>query len=388
MEIRASRGEYALVGLILFVSVSPLTDGVVRLIGYAAIFIFVLRLKKLPGHGSIPLLFTGFCFLFGVVHDLIPLTELSLQALSTHALFFLGLLTGWIAAGRISFEKMMEILANWSVFLAAISLIGVALYTFAPEAVAFLPTYTYYDTTHHTLGIANILVYSDGTVVQRNTGIASEPGLFQLILNLGAAAMLNVIRQRLTIGWFCRFALVGLAIITTRSTMGLAIFTILVVVAALRSRKISLALGTLVILGWEVIRLEVIYQQENKLVGSASFEGRSVPTQQIFNDLLLQPFGVGNSNYNSNYEVMNWGSYDSLSQVFIRYGLPLAIVLCILLFRKLFIHPLIILTVALTLASQPIWFTPLIAYFYYYKKSKNMADHQLDRSLLYGGAKN
>lgn len=379
-----SPGDFAIVGLMIFVSVSPFLEGSRQLLGYILIGVFFLTRRRNEQPESAKIILTIVGISFGIVIDLTSSSAFALHALGTHILFTAGLIAGWLAAVSIPYHLMAEILAKWAFIFAALSLVGVAAYSFFPSIVGLLPTYSYHDSTNHTMGFANILTFADGTIVQRNAGIASEPGLFQIVLNLGAAAMLNFSKERISLAWFGRFATIGFAIVTTNSTTGLLLFAGLLIYGAFKSGKIGLSLGIFVILAWEAIRSEFTHQKENKLVGSTAFETRSSPAQEILGDVISRPFGVGNITYNSEYEAMNWGGYDSLSQVVIRYGIPLAFLLCLFLLRNAINFPLPLLVVIMTLASQPIWFTPLVAYFYYCKSWRSDAENKHRENLSLG----
>lgn len=388
MSPQVRNSDYFIVGLLIIISVSPLTGGPVRLAGYLLLLLaLILRFPQQKADAT-PVIFIVIGFLFAVIQDIFWPSPSPLQVLGTHVLFFSGLALGWVVARRIPVSRIEKALAFWAFAFAFCSLVGVAIYTFTPSIVHALPSYGYQGTTHHTIGISNLLVYPDGLVVNRNSGIASEPGLFQMVLNLGVAAMLRFPKENFDALWFFKLGVIGFAIFTTRSTMGLAVFCFLILIGALHSKRLIFGLALSIFLTWEAIWLEATYQQENKLMGSEAFAGRFIPMQTIFSEFITQPLGVGIARYNAQYIEMNWGSFDSFSQVLIRYGFPLALVLSFLLLRSLFETPLSVIVIALTLASQPIWATPLVAYFYFcrrntseIRKDQPIAKYQVRSSL-------
>lgn len=364
--------ETWLVGTVIFISVTPFLPSTLKLVAYLILTVIALNQDTLtatrrPRLGPLALTVAGLSF--GYVMDLTASVGSVGHTIGTNSLFTAGLVAGWAIARTIPIERMVVLLGFWATLFAGLSLVGVALYSFSPGIISSLPSYTY-GSTHRTIGIANFLM-EDGVVVHRNTGIASEPGLFQLVLNLGAVTYLRGTPELLSRRWLVGLLIIGLAIFETRSTAGLLIFSLILIFAAMRSPKILAFVALIVMIFGNSIRIEFEYQAAHKLGGVPSSEARSLPAQAILEHVGSSPLGVGTAAYNLKYEDAGWGSYDSYTQVLIRFGIPLALILGVLLMRNLLTHPLLTLTILMTFLSQPVWATPLVAYFYFNKPSSH-----------------
>ena len=363
-----------LVGAAVFLSVTPLLGSVPRVLSYLVLIIWASRLRVagsgLANAGSFFLVVLSMSF--GAAMNLTSGLAGLRHAVFTDGHFLAGLAAGFVLASAIPSEDFVRSLGSWGLVFAGFSLVGVAIYTVFPAAVYGFPSYTF-GTTHHTIGFANFLM-QDGAVLQRNSGIASEPGKFQMILNLAAAAHL-VRKPSWESGpkWYASMLLIAIALFTTRSTAGLVIFAILVTLAAVYSWRARLfAVGAWLLAGSSLAR-EFAYQAEYKLQGSSAFDSRLNPSLRVLSEVRQAPLGIGTATYNAKYEEMGWGSYDSYTQIFLRFGLPLLVLLTLLLVRNLRSLPLPTVVIALTFLSQPVWFVPLVSYFYFHRSSLQVA---------------
>ena len=313
-----------------------------------------------------------FGIMVGVVQDVFSSSTFSAEAMALHLYFFVGILTGWAIAATMSVDRYLDKVGTIAVWLAALSLLGVLIYTLLPHLVASFPIYEYYHTRHRTALFTNFLISSDGTVIQRNAGIASEPGLFQLVLNLGAVAISR--RGIPDTRSLLQFALLGIALFATRSTAGLIIFAVILIYTGLKSGKAFLVITAAIVTLSGVIRSEVDYQFANKLAGTASFEQRLEPAQAVLAQVLSSPLGVGNRSYNEYFKTQDWGSYDSFTQILIRYGLPLTLIIVGCLMARAPGLPLVVIVIVMTMLSQPIWSMPLVTYFYFSRVNEQIGN--------------
>jgi hypothetical protein len=106
-------------------------------------------------------------------------------------------------------------------------------------------------------------------------------------------------------------------------------------------------------------------QIDNKLNGYA-FESRFIPLKNSFNYISENLTGVGNIQYSNDLNKYNIGSFDSYSQISMRYGMQaliLFIFLSFLLMKKAFFLSIIFMV---TFTSQTIWYFPVVSCFYFY----------------------
>lgn len=243
---------------------------------------------------------------------------------------------------------------------AILSLLGMSVYYINPSLIYSFPTYVQNDATHHTLYFFNYL-FSDGWMAVRNTGVAWEPGLFQLLLNI---ALQFAIRKYDGNKRLIRVIIYLVAIVLTRSTIGYVIM-IVNIFSLIKERKLYLFLFVISIVALGAsIHEEVAFQLQNKLIGSVAFAARYEPLVNAIKISWNRLFGLGSTGYDELLKSMKIGSFDSYTQILMRYGYP--VLVCIIsriinLWKKQ--ERGIAIIIALGFLSEPIWGCSLIAAF-------------------------
>lgn len=357
---------YIEIAMLIFVSFSPIIPIYIKILILLSLFVGNAKFFKLDKRLSSVLFTIVFLLLIiSLFFDLFSLnfiTDYSPLNLYIPFTFFLG----FIFSRKYSKDTLLFLINKVVFIIAILSLFGVFFYTFFPQFVSKLPTYNYYHTSHKTAIFFNILL-DDYGIVKRNAGIAWEPGVFQFLLNIGFYAYIS---RNKHINLFV-FLIYALAIILTKSTMGYLVFMILSINLIKKSKFILLAYFLIFILFTNQIVAEFKYQREFKLFGSNAFEGRFEPLLNAFNLGLDNFFGIGNSEYNLVVRVLNIGSFDSYTQILIRYGFPLLVLILILLIRILKFDKSLFMIITLTFFSQSIWFTPFTTLFYFLDRKSN-----------------
>lgn len=262
---------------------------------------------------------------------------------------------GLVVSSLYSLNEILRYLGNIAFVGACFSFVGMALIHFAPSLITHLPSYTYGGYTHKTAIVFNIL-FADGFLIMRNAGFAREPGVFQMLLNIGVLAEIENKRD----GQILRLVILGIALVLTESTIGLVIYAFLIL-KMIKSVPSAKYLFLIVALGFSVqIGQMLSYQLSSKLVGSDSFGIRYDPMIRAFGVGAAHFFGLGNTGYTLTYAMGGYGSFDSFSQVLIRYGyIPLAII-CLLYLGVAKVNFWLFLILIFTSFSQNIWYEPLI----------------------------
>lgn len=262
---------------------------------------------------------------------------------------------GLVVSSFYSLSELLRYLGNIAYVGACFSLVGMAVIYFAPSLIAFLPSYTYGGYTHKTAFVFNIL-YADGFLVTRNAGFAREPGVFQMLLNIGVLAEIENKR----VGQILRLVVLGIALVLTESTIGLAIYAFLIL-KMIKSVPSAKYLLLIVVLGFSVqIGQMISYQLTTKLVGSDSFGIRYDPMIRAFEVGASHFFGLGNTGYTLTYAAGGYGSFDSFSQLLMRYGYIPFTLICLLYLGIAKCNFWLFLILFLTSLSQCIWYEPLI----------------------------
>jgi hypothetical protein len=202
---------------------------------------------------------------------------------------------------------------------------------------------------------------SENMVVGRNAGIAWEPGVFQFLINLG---LYSHIKMNKKVNLY-KLAIYSLAIITTKSTAGLLIFIFITFNLFLKDKKARVIIVASVLAFGGILLNEFIYQLKYKLMGSSSFSARLEPLLNAFNTGKSYFLGLGNNGYDEYYKKIQ-APWDSLGQIFVRYGYPMFIFIIYRLLKLINSHFLLVIILGITLSSQNIWFFPMVTPFYFY----------------------
>jgi hypothetical protein len=346
--------------ILIVISFSPLLSQPLKaVLALLLVLLNIKYIKTLNKRKAITLLIFLSLFMIGLVTDFRNINSIN-QINILNFFFPLCILLGFLISQKYSIDEYFYYIEKVVFVIAIFSLVGVFIYTFLPSLVNSLPTYNYYQTSHKTAIIFNVLT-SDSGVVARNAGIAWEPGAFQFLLNLGLYAYIKN-NNKINL---LKVIIYSLAIVFTKSTAGLIIFLFITFSIAKNSKIARLVILASIILFGGLIREEIVYQLNYKLFGSYAFEIRLEPFLNAFSTGKNYFLGMGNSGFDLYYRSINIPPWDSLGQIFIRYGYPLFIFIIFRLLMLIKNHKILLIVLLVTLSSQNIWFFPLIAPFYF-----------------------
>lgn len=280
---------------------------------------------------------------------------------AVNLLYPVNFLCGYIIAKNYGKQKFYTIMESIVFVLAILSLVGMSIYYINPSLIRAFPTYNYYDTINHTIFFFNYQ-FVGNWMPMRNAGIAWEPGVFQIVLNLGLVIAISRYsgKQRLI-----RVCVYTLAIILTKSTMGFIILFINIILLLKEEKKYWFLLVMAISIFSAFISKEFEYQVSNKLYGSTSFSARYTPLLNAIRYTWYKPLGIGSTGYNAIYQQMNLGSFDSYTQVLMRYGYPLLIYIVLKLTELIKKDFFMGTTMILSLFSSPAWGLAFFVVFYY-----------------------
>lgn len=341
----------------IMVSTSPLLENNIRLpIILAAMLV---RIKDFSSTNVPKQKYAFYCVLIAVlaVSSLVDVRNVSPSAPYSilNVYFPICITYGLILSSFYKLDELMHYVGNVAFVGACFSLIGMCVILLFPQIIQYFPNYTYGGYTHKTAFVFNVL-YADGLLVARNAGFAREPGVFQLLLNLGVLYESN----RQSRFQLLKLIILGIAIVFTRSTIGLIIYAIILlkVMKSVPGAKYVVAAAALVFSAQLIDMIN--YQLNVKLVGTDSFDARFSPMMQAFSTGVAHPLGLGNTGYTDVYETAGIGSFDSFSQVLMRYGyIPFAMIL--FLYMRMAKENLFLFSALfLTSLSQNMWFEPLM----------------------------
>lgn len=354
--------------LLILVSFSPLIPQVFQVGILSVIIIRNIRfLNKISVEKLILIFIILMIFVIGIILDITNINNDSFSLLNYY--YPLCFLVGLVISQKYNLKDFLSIFEENIYVFAIFSLIGVISYTFFKGFIMQLPSYNYYGTTHKTAIIFNVLVTEFG-VVERNAGIAWEPGAFQFLLNLGVYSYIKYNNSKK----FLKLGIYGLAIIFTESTAGLIIFLILTINIFMTHKYMRYSIVLFVFIFFNQIRELFTFQIEHKFFGSNSFSIRLEPMLNAIEVGASNPLGLGNEAYNQNLFSMNLGSYDSYSQMFIRYGYALLLTIIFVLLKITKKELILGLILIFTFISQSVWFFPLVTPFYFMVFNKEPKD--------------
>ena len=278
--------------------------------------------------------------------------------------YFIG---GFFVAKRYSRQEFYTVYERIMFVCAILSLIGMSVYFISPSLIYHFPQYTYNGSTHRTVFFFNYLFAGD-IMITRNSGIAWEPGLFQILLSLAFQMAIQKYEGKRRLIRVLVYVAAG---VLTRSTLGYVMIVINLVTLIMKNRKyLYLVLGGALV-ACPLIFEELVFQIRYKLFGSSAFAARFTPLINAIKMTWNRPFGIGSTYYNAVYETMGLGSYDSYTQMLLRYGYPiLGYVLYKLyqIFRR--DNWAIAVILAIGFLSEPIAGSLLTVMFYYLENCK------------------
>lgn len=356
-----NKKEYIEIIILILASFSPLLPQPLKA---ALIFLLIIAnykyLLKFRKNKGIALGTFLAIFILSFALDLRNISGLS-QINVLNLYFPMCILLGYIISEKYTLNRFFYYLDKVIFVFSVLSLIGVFIYTFVPGIVISLPSYNYYQTTHKTAFIFNILTNGPNGVLKRNAGIAWEPGAFQFLANLGLYSYLYTNKKTNLF----KIAIYSAAVITTKSTSGIFIFMAITFKLFLEDKKARYLILSSVLVFGGLIMKELMYQFKYKLVGSYAFQMRLDPLLNAYNEGKNHFFGMGNSGFDIFYRNSNIPPWDAFGQIFIRYGYPLFIYIIFCLSKLLKNQKILFAILIITFISQNVWFFPLITPFYF-----------------------
>lgn len=362
------RADYSYIELfmLIFISVAPYISMTIKICLILLLgLIRAKNIKKISKYFYIAFLL----MLIPSLADLFNITSDNPYS-GNNFLYPLCMLVGALIATNYTVDSFLLIIEKILYFLAILSLVGMSVYFVAPGIIESFPTYTYYDLTHRTVYFFNY-IYAQGFLMVRNSGIAWEPGVFQILMNLGLAISVKMFPQM----DYKRVLIYTLAVILTRSTTGLLILMINLVIV-IRRKKIFIIVLAIVALVFSSELISIVSEQINyKWVGTMAFDNRYMRSINAIAQSWNHPFGLGSTGYNAIYQAKGIGSFDSYTQVLMRYGYGLLLFLAFTLIRITKRTWYVGLIMGLSMLSESMWgsvFFTTIYFIYLEDKTGNM----------------
>lgn len=304
--------------------------------------------------------------------DILNVSEASPLALSGLAYiiwFFLSILI----YKKYDYYHFLDYYEKCCFFVCICSLIGFSIQLFFPAVIEMLPTINYYGRLNNNIIIYNAIHIDLGydiVLLNRNCGIAFEPGAFQLIPNMGLAIILSNqgINRNKKYKYFSSLLYI-ITVVSTTSTTGLVAMLVMLLLKMsqiVRTRKIILAIGAAVG-GCVILRSQIEYQLYKMFHTIGGIASRFENTIHVWrNYMTINPFGIGSTNYKWLYtQDLQVGAYDMYTNMYIRYGVIFVILFVYLLLLLLKKNRYVCIALALALLSESLLGIATIPFLYY-----------------------
>ncbi len=305
--------RYMVLFLFIFVFATPLFGASVKASFAVATLAIVLIMKPtLSKREANWIVIALILFAPSILIDCYFLTQYNSLSITGFFIIFITILSILIA-NRIDGYATILAYANLVTTLTLVSVVSFLIVQASPSILSFAFRYDYYGFTGLSLGFQNF-VMADGIVVYRNAGFASEPGTFQIFINISAAIFFHL--KRMT---FSRFLILAAGIITANSTAGLLTFAAIVVFASDSRYRLLAALVALVASS-QVLTLALTHY-ESKFLSEYAFLGRFLPIVNALDIVRQHPLGFGTVRYDQFLEARQIGSHDGYTQTLMRFGI-------------------------------------------------------------------
>lgn len=360
-KIKFSLKDYIEMFILLILSFSPFPY-IVKLLIYAFLILANIKLLRNVKMKNIYLAVIS-TMVFAIIFDLRNVDYETPFALSNFV-FLLPFIFGAIYIRKYSFSNFIIIFERVTFAVSLISIIGTMLIYFMPSAIHTFPTWMYYNRPVKSIIIYGAIYDYTGTnFLARNCGIAFEPGAFQLLPNLGIGVLFSEYEDKNRI-WIIKLITYIAAILLTRSTAGLAIMSVLLLVNMIRDKKSFFIVITAVILLWGLLAQSLDIQSSKYETGN--FQQRFANSIYVIKEYQGYLFGLGATGYNKAYRINpQIGSWDTYTNLYIRYGYIFIALFIYLNIKVIKLNKNYFIPIMLSLLSESL-VGPLLVLFYYY----------------------
>lgn len=310
---RALLKRYGVLFLFIFVFASPLFNTASKGLFLAIALALTLNVKpSFSKREAKWIVLLGTLFMPAILIDCFFLASYGLLGLSGFLIIAM-IIFSVVIGHRV--KDLSAILAYADV-VTALTFVSVILFLLAvnfPSILIFGIQYEYYGYPGISLGFQNFLMI-EGIMVSRNSGFTSEPGLFQVFINIALSILFYTKKMTLT-----RFLILAAGIVTANSTTGLLTFAVIVLVSSNARYRIGFVLALLI--GSNQVLSLFLTHYESKVLTEYAFLGRLEPMLNALDIIWQYPLGFGSVRYDQFLETLRIGSYDSYTQTLMRFGI-------------------------------------------------------------------
>lgn len=352
--------QYFEIFIYLLLTIGPI-NSTLKLIIYCLILFanlkfFSWRIKKY----QLVLLVT---IVFPMIIDITNITSDTHYSFAGFA-YFLPFFLGIFLVEKYSLKDFCSLLERVCFIAAACSLIGMFFLLVFPSVIDHLPVYVFYGRKINTCILFGALRdYTGINFLHRNCGIAYEPGAFQFVTNLGLLLSLRL-KQKHGIWSVAKTAVYITATLLTYSSTGVVIMGCILIGMAIRNKQNFFAIVFVAVIFSGLFSSQFLYQVNKMELGN--IDSRFGNTFYVLDMYGKKIFGVGSTGYDAIYRIdKRIGSWDTYTNLYLRFGLPFLIVFLHLISKLRKIDYMLMILVALTFLTESIVGLIPIMLFYY-----------------------
>ncbi len=310
---RATFKRYVVMFLFIFVFASPLFSFTLKsLFLVIALVMILINKPSLSKRKANWIVIAVIFFTPAILIDGYFLTQYSFLSFAGFAIISM-VIFAIVIAHRIEEFSTLLAYANLVTALTLLSVISFILVMISPSILTYAFQYEYYGYPGLSLGLQNF-VMSNGIVVFRNAGFASEPGVFQVFINISVSIFFHAKKMNLP-----RFLILAAGITTANSTAGLVTFVAIVFFAS-NARYRIVALLAFFVASSKIMSIALTHY-ESKILTEYAFMGRLEPILNALDIIKQYPLGFGTVRYDQFIEILHIGSHDGYTQALMRFGI-------------------------------------------------------------------
>lgn len=365
--------QYIEIFALFVLTVGPL-DPIYKIIGYIILLIFNIKyLEQYRFIAIVPLLLI-ISMIIPMILDISNVDDTTPYSKASFA-YLLPFVFCLIYTKKYEEKNFLQMLEKVAFTISAISIIGYVIMIYAPTIIEQFPSVYFYGRRVYTVLLFGAIRDYSGEFLMRNCGIAFEPGAFQFVCNLGFALYLAEGKQtnNSIIKTIIRYIVYILAVMSTQSTTGLVILACILVINIVRNKK-SIFL-VFVIIAVFSSTIATTYTNQVEKMNSGNFESRFENTIYVLKTYGNNIFGIGSTGYDKIYAHDNRiGSWDTYSNLYLRFGLPFLIIFIGMNIRLLKLNKSAFVVVTLTLLTESL-VGPVTIILYYFALQERRGDH-------------
>lgn len=373
MKLYTSKLQCIEIFAFFVLTVGPL-DPIYKIIGYIILLLFNVKYLEQYRFITIVPLALIISMIIPMILDILNVDSTTSYSRAGFA-YLLPFIFCLIYTKKYEEKEFLQMIEKVAFTISAISIIGYVIMIYAPAIIEQFPSVYFYGRRVYTILLFGAIRDYSGEFLMRNCGIAFEPGAFQFVCNLGFALYLSEGKQinNSIIKTIIRYIVYILAVMSTQSTTGLVILACILVINMVRNKKSIFFVFVIIAVFSSTIA--ATYTNQVEKLNSGNIESRFGNTIYVLKTYGDNIFGIGSTGYDKIYAYDNRiGSWDTYSNLYLRFGLPFLIIFIGMNIRLLKLNKSVFVVVTLTLLTESL-VGPITIILYYLALQERGGNH-------------